>query len=59
MTGVSYLFFKKVKLMRDNVFVGTGRLMPDLKVVHGRKLTAGWVGVEVTSLNVKELDCWK
>lgn len=45
--------------MRNNVFVGTGRLMPNLKTIHGRKLTAGWVGVEVVSLKVKELECWK
>lgn len=44
--------------MRDKRVVGTGKLMPGLKKVHGRRLTKGWVAVEVVTLKQRNLSSW-
>ena len=47
-----------MELLCDNELVGTGRLMPNLQQVHGRKLKSGWVAVEVTDLNDENVESW-
>lgn len=47
-----------VRLLRDNETIGLGLVMPDIKNVHGYQITTGWKAVNITTLFVKNLECW-
>lgn len=47
-----------VRLLRGTETVGLGLVMPDFEKVHGYQLTTGWKAVHITTLFVKNLECW-
>ncbi|XP_028417721.1 uncharacterized protein LOC114542174 isoform X2 [Dendronephthya gigantea] len=48
----------EVQLRKDGKVVGRGIVMPNKTIVHGYKITDGWVYVEIRKLHCENVKCW-
>jgi hypothetical protein len=48
-----------VQLLREKELVGLGKVMEEMKVVHGRELKEGWIAICTEKIFKNNLSCWK
>lgn len=48
-----------VHLMKENIIVGVGRIMPQFEGIHNHKLMNGWVVVSIEALFQENIMSWE
>ena len=52
------LYIFVVRLIKGNETVGLGLVMPEFNTMHGYEIKNGWKALQITTLFVKNLECW-